>query len=170
MSIIRVARRSRYAVVDQRTVEDAELSFRARGVLLWLLAKPDDWRCDSETIASAGREGRDAVRRALGELEAAGYLVREVRRGARGRVSTVVTVHERPVDKSTGDGFPVVGAPVVGFPGPLPSTTTEVLTSTDGSGTREAEAVGFEVNDRQPPWTSAGVSREAWLEAQREDA
>ena len=73
---IRVARRDRYTSVSRSTINDENLSFRARGILIWLLDKPDDWRVDSEQIAAAAKEGRDAVRTALNELVAAGYIVR----------------------------------------------------------------------------------------------
>jgi hypothetical protein len=76
MSVIRVARRNRYTTIDRRTVNDDRLSFRARGVLQWLLDKPDDWKADAEDIAEHGTEGRDAIRTCLRELEALGYLVR----------------------------------------------------------------------------------------------
>lgn len=117
MTTYRVAHRRRYTSVDRATVNDDTLSFRARGVLVWLLDKPDDWRCDSEAIARAGKEGREAVRAALRELDAAGYLRREKVRGDRGRWLTITTVYERPETEPTEDGFPGVGGPGAGNPG-----------------------------------------------------
>ena len=76
MTTLRIAKRDRFTVVDQRTVNDDRLSFRARGILVWLLDKSDGWRVDSEQLAAAAKEGRDAVRTALNELVAAGYIVR----------------------------------------------------------------------------------------------
>jgi len=100
--------------MDKATVNDDRLSFRARGILLWLLEKPDDWRCDSEVIARAGTEGREAVRTALKELLALGYLRRTKAHGPHGHWQNITDVFERPV--ATDDGFPVVGSPVVGKP------------------------------------------------------
>lgn len=77
MSTIRIARRKKYAQIERSTIEDRRLSFRARGVLAWLLAKPDDWTCDGRAVANATeQEGRDAVYTALKELETFGYLER----------------------------------------------------------------------------------------------
>lgn len=140
--IIRVARRRRFAVIDQRAINDSRLSFRARGVLAWLLDKPDDWRCNSRTIAVAGREGRDAVQAALRELEQAGYLSRARRQNDRGRWLTFTTVHERPVDEpvdepvdtvGTEAGFPGAGKPGAGGPGALPKTETNDSHQSDDS-------------------------------------
>lgn len=96
MSTIRVARRKRYATIARETVNDVRLSYRARGVLCWLLDKPDDWSADSESIAAQGKEGRDAVRTALKELERIGYLRRAKRQTDAGLWVTEWTVFERP--------------------------------------------------------------------------
>lgn len=118
MSTIRVAHRARYTSIDRGLINDQRLSFRARGVLAWLLDKPDDWHCDSTAISHAGMEGREAVRAALRELERCGYLVRKRRRVDGGKMITETWVYERPVDNSsTEDGFPGVGLPGVGFLG-----------------------------------------------------
>lgn len=124
MTTIRVERRQRFTVVDRSVAEDDRLSFKARGIMLWLLSKPDDWRCTASEIASAGKEGRDAVRAALGELEACGYLIRvKVQDKDTGRWSTETIVRESP--GHTEDGFPGAGNPDVGFPGAIENTQTE---------------------------------------------
>jgi hypothetical protein len=96
--IIKHPRPRRWTAVDRRTINDERLSFRARGVLLWLLDKPNDWQWTSTTIAEEGVEGRDAVRTALGELESCGYIARRREQGKDGRWFTEVWVYERPED------------------------------------------------------------------------
>lgn len=124
MSTIRVTKRERWTTISRETLNDEALSFRARGVLAWLLDKPDDWRCNADTISNHGTEGRDAVRTALSELEEHGYLVRRKAQDAQGRWSTEIEVYERPTDawKSV-VGSPTPGNPTVGSPGA--NTTTE---------------------------------------------
>ncbi len=68
MTTIRVDRRDRFTTIDRDLINDYSLSFRARGILVWLLDKPDGWTVRSDFISRAGNEGRDAVRTALGEL------------------------------------------------------------------------------------------------------
>ncbi|NDD26533.1 MAG: hypothetical protein EB103_06710, partial [Actinobacteria bacterium] len=55
---------------------------------------------------SGGREGRDAIRTALKELEAAGYLKRyKVNDKATGRITTVTYIFDEPTeDGLTEDG------------------------------------------------------------------
>lgn len=122
MTAIRVARRERYTSISRSTINDEGLSFRARGILIWLLDKPDDWRVDSEQIAAAAKEGRDAVRTALNELVAAGYIVRIKEQDEKGRWTSSTWVHERPV---TDAWKPDAGPADAGQPGAIPKTVNE---------------------------------------------
>ena len=96
MTTIRVASRSRYTVISNAAINDARLSFRARGVLVWLLAKPDDWTTSAEALATQATEGRDAVRSAMRELVDAGYIVRDKHRGPGGTWTSCLTIYEEP--------------------------------------------------------------------------
>lgn len=96
MTTIRVAVRHRYAAVDRRTVNDSALSFRARGLLVWLLDKPDDWETSVERLASQTTEGEFAITSACRELERAGYLARTKTRGEDGRWHGEWLIQERP--------------------------------------------------------------------------
>jgi predicted transcriptional regulator len=60
-----------------RVLQDERLSFRALGVLSYLLSLPDSWQTSAAKLASKRKEGRDAVETALSELDDAGYLVRK---------------------------------------------------------------------------------------------
>ena len=71
-------RKDPYLQIDRRTIRDDRLSFRALGILTYLLDKPDNWVVRSTALAKNGRpgnnrEGRDAVRSALRELARFGY-------------------------------------------------------------------------------------------------
>jgi hypothetical protein len=116
MTAIRVARRARFTAVARDAVNDDRLSFRARGVLVWLLDKPDDWSIDSTKMSHAAKEGREAIRTALRELEQFGYLQRSrVHDDITGLWRQEVVVHEQPCADSepeTGFRAPVNRAPV----------------------------------------------------------
>lgn len=108
MTTIRVDRRDRFTTVDRGLVNDDRLSFRARGILVWLLDKPDGWKIQADSIARQGKEGRDAVRSALCELEAAGYVERRKFRDGDGRWQSESIVRELPGQAQ--DGFPALVA------------------------------------------------------------
>jgi hypothetical protein len=123
VSTIRVAKRDKFTIIDRRSIADEDLSFRALGILVWLLDKPDDWKIDAERMCAQRKEGRDAIRTACKELVDAGYMVRERKQGPGGRWTTTITVYETP--RRTEDGFPGVGNPTVGEPGAKTNTETD---------------------------------------------
>lgn len=111
MAIVRVAERPRYTVVDNRPIEDPALSFRALGLLVYLLSKPDHWEVSYRHLATVKAEGQHAVRATLAELETAGYLVRERRHLPGGRFEWVSTIYESPCGGERGMGERGLGGP-----------------------------------------------------------
>ena len=80
MSVVRAERRGRFTVLATAPLRLASLSLRARGLWALCMSYPDDWEFRAgHLLAQTEREGRDAVRTALRELEAAGFarLVRQ---------------------------------------------------------------------------------------------
>lgn len=85
-----------YTVLDNRLLANANLSYRARGVLAFILSKPDHWQTNAPALARASTEGRDAILKALAELEAEGYVIRTRHQDTAGRWTTIVTVFDEP--------------------------------------------------------------------------
>jgi hypothetical protein len=80
MSTIRVPkRRNPFAQIDRRALEDEGLSWKAKGLLAYLLSRPDDWQVYVEQLKTVGPDGRDATRSGLSELEDAGYVDKKQR-------------------------------------------------------------------------------------------
>lgn len=100
--IIRVEHKRRYTVIADRSLKDSRLSFRATGVLAYLLSLPDGTDISGRRLCQAKREGRDATLAALTELEDAGYLTRSRRQNqADGRWTTLCTVVEVAPENQT---------------------------------------------------------------------
>lgn len=99
--IIRASRpESGYAQLRNETLRDARLSFRARGVLAFILSHQEGYRLRSEDLVAQGAEGRDAIRSALAELQAAGYLSRRRFQDPEGHWVTESFVYDEPGDRS----------------------------------------------------------------------
>lgn len=138
---IRVAPHQRFTVILRETANDTRLSFKARGLLVWLLDKPDDWRVDAGQIAKTNGCGRDQVLTGLKELEEAGYLRRERYQDGQGRWSSTSTVYPTPQDPEpgTGVGFPDVGSADVGDADSLTKTVDKETPLTPQRGDKDQD-------------------------------
>lgn len=74
MTIIRKKYHSGYTIIPNTLAEDSSLSWRARGMLLYILCKPDDWVLRTADLIKQGDCRRDAVLNTLKELRRAGYV------------------------------------------------------------------------------------------------
>ena len=78
MAISRKKQKERFSIVDNKVIEDERLSFKARGLLIYMLSKPDDWKFYTEELAKrSNKDGISAIKTALNEIEDAGYLTRK---------------------------------------------------------------------------------------------
>lgn len=82
--IVRIEKRENpFVQIDKRPLEDIHLSWRAKGILAYLISKPNNWEVRSEDIIAHGSEGRDAVRAAMAELRSYGYAKLEQTRNGK---------------------------------------------------------------------------------------
>jgi hypothetical protein len=100
MANIRKAKKSKYSSIGNHLLQDDSLSFACRGMLGYLLSRPDNWQCRVSDIEKQGNMGAKARRSIMVEAEKAGYLTYQIERGERGRLNIFYTVHEEPVEES----------------------------------------------------------------------
>ena len=97
MGVIRVEHNANYTTMSNYHLRDVRLSLRAMGLMSKMLSLPDDWDYTVGGLAAICKEGREAVRKALMELEGAGYLVREQGRSSGGNfAANDYTLFEEP--------------------------------------------------------------------------
>lgn len=100
--IIRSKPENRYFVMRWDTAQDAQLSFEARGVLCYLLSKPDDWVTSRTDLMREGQCGREKINRILNELKEAGYLAVRMDHDETGRFSGVAYyIYDVPQSQET---------------------------------------------------------------------
>ena len=110
-----------YVIMDKRFLDQQpDLSWKAKGILSYLLAKPDDWEVNKADIIKRAKDQRDAVSSGLEELETAGYLVRTVERNPDGtfrrHVYNVFEVPAKEYNTQPLTDNPEVDHPLTGFP------------------------------------------------------
>lgn len=89
MTIFRAVHNKNYVVVKNSICSDARLSLKAKGLWLYAFSKPDDWVFNLTDMINNCNDGRDAVRSALKELMAFGYLLKDDVRNGDGKFGGV---------------------------------------------------------------------------------
>lgn len=98
-TIIRTSKRENpYVMIDKYGLNDERLSWKAKGLLAYLLSKPDNWQVYESDLIKRATDGRDSVRTGLRELEKFGYLSRRQIRGENGSFRNMeYIIYERPI-------------------------------------------------------------------------
>lgn len=86
------------------TLQDTNLSCKARGLLVYLISQPPDYRVSSKRLPEVLKEGKDSILGALKELEDQGYLEREKCRDEDGKFSTDSVVYATNRGRETRPG------------------------------------------------------------------
>ena len=68
-----------YTVIGNEAAQDSSLSWKARGLLIYLLSLPRDWNIRLSELARHATDGIDSTRKAMDELLNAGYIQRGAR-------------------------------------------------------------------------------------------
>ncbi|HFK1785457.1 TPA: DnaD domain protein [Bacillus cereus] len=98
MGIFRVKKDTNYSVIHNTPLRDENLSWRAKGLLAYMLSLPDDWTFHATELSQHAKDGKETTANTLKELKKAGYLKRyPVQDPATGKISHWETaVYEVP--------------------------------------------------------------------------
>ena len=66
-----------YKSLNTKFAKDIRLSYRARGILVYLLSQSPNWKGQLYNIKAQGKESKNAIRSAIKELVEAGYAERK---------------------------------------------------------------------------------------------
>lgn len=136
--IVRVQKREHpFVIIDKRCLEDQRLSWKAKGILAYLLSRPDNWRVYISQLVSCSSDGETAVASAMKELKDFGYAKLEtVRDDTSGKVDGKSWIIFENTDKAV---FPVSEKPSLGKPG---SNNKELNKTEENTGKAKAFPVG----------------------------
>lgn len=144
MSLIRAPRpESNFYILDKAISQDKRLSWGARGLLIYLLGKPDNWAVSVEDLRNQTKDtdkpaGRDAVYSLIGELIRAGYVRRTQTRIEQGGFSrNDYEVRECPLPENPYTAEPDTANPT------LTSTDTK-QEKKDTKRDQQADAIPYE--------------------------
>jgi hypothetical protein len=103
MPIIRVEKdkENPYVMVNKEYLDNKKLSFKAKGLLTYLLSKPDDWSVYVEQLKQTSKDNRSSVDSAIKELIKYKYVKRIARKKDKGQFKGYdYTVYENPLRKN----------------------------------------------------------------------
>lgn len=88
MQRIRVKKDRDFIVLNYKFLKDNQLSLKAKGLMAYLLALPEDWKIYVTQLTDALPEGKAAIYAAMKELRQAGYMTIEHKR-TKGKITSV---------------------------------------------------------------------------------
>lgn len=88
---------NRYFVAGYDAIGESRLSYKAIGILMYVLSKPDNWEANEDDLVKRHDDGRASVRAGIAELIELGYMYRRRVVDDRGRVTRwLLDTYESP--------------------------------------------------------------------------
>ncbi|ANC11220.1 MULTISPECIES: DnaD domain protein [Bacillus cereus group] len=115
MGIFRVKKDNNYSVINNTGLKDKRLSWKAKGILAYILTLPDDWVFYREELSKHAKDGINSLRAGMQELKEYGYIKRFPVRDEKNKIVRWETIiYEIPVDDYPPVENPPAGKPVAG--------------------------------------------------------
>jgi len=157
MAVLKHHRRNTFTTVDNTAIRDTQLSWKATGMLVYLLSLPDGWNVNETDLTSRKKDGRTAVHSALEELTEAGYVRKQRVRDKRGRMRTQIDIAENPdlfdlTDQQSTFDFPASENPQESLAETAGFTTSDFPAS--DKPTMEKPTVGKPAAKKEPQGTT----------------
>ena len=111
MSIFRIKKTNNYTVMCNYHLRDKKLSYKAKGLLSFMLSLPDDWDYSLNGLCSISKESKDGIRAILKELQINKYLKIEKTRGNKGYFEYNYLIYEIPYTETPYMDYPNVEIP-----------------------------------------------------------
>lgn len=96
MSVFKIEKTKDYTVMSNYHLRDKNLSYKAKGLLSFMLSLPDDWDYSLNGLCSISKESRDGIRFILRELQEHHYVEIEKVRGDKGYFEYNYLIYEMP--------------------------------------------------------------------------
>ena len=96
MSVFKIEKSQNYTVMSNYHLRDKKLSYKAKGLLSFMLSLPEDWDYSLNGLCAISKEGRDGIRSILKELQEQHYLEIEKVRGDKGYFEYNYLIYEMP--------------------------------------------------------------------------
>ena len=96
MSVFKIEKTKDFTIMSNYHLRDRNLSYKAKGLLSFMLSLPPDWDYSLKGLCAISKENRDAIRSTLKELQDNHYLEIEKVRGNKGYFEYNYLIYEKP--------------------------------------------------------------------------
>lgn len=100
MATYRVHKNTDYTTINNKFLKRKDLSWKAKGILSYLLSLPDDWELHFNELKKNATDGKTSTRSGLDELKDNGYLVYTKTRNGEGKFVHNYDIYEIPQNTS----------------------------------------------------------------------
>lgn len=76
LGIYRVKKNANYVVMNRTALNDNRLTWKAKGIIAYMLSMPDDWKFYISELITHAQDGEKSFRSGLDELKKCGYVRR----------------------------------------------------------------------------------------------
>ena len=154
MPVFRVSKNRDFTVIANSVFKDRRLSAKAKGILVEMLSLPENWDYTLKGLTTLFSDGIDSIRQGIKELEENGYIVRERKRDARGRLGgmeyVIYETPEKAVENSAPEqSSPVNAEPTEDFPVQDESAEDKAMLYKELNKSRTKESITNESNPYQ---------------------
>jgi hypothetical protein len=112
---IRTEKLKNYSMIDNSVLQDKRLSWKAKGIMCYILSLPVTWKIYVKEVLTHATDGKESFRNGMKELEEYGYIVKNSIRNEQGRfLGYNYIVIEKPeiMDITTEAGKPNTDNPI----------------------------------------------------------
>ncbi|MGG2938121.1 DnaD domain protein [Bacillus pacificus] len=125
MATFRVNKDKNYTTINNTGLKDTRLSWKAKGILAYILTLPDDWIFYMEEVTKHSKDGIASLKAGMKELKECGYVKRFPIKGEDGKISKwEMIIYEVPqvekplvenqlVEKPSVENLPVENQPLL---------------------------------------------------------
>ena len=96
MSVFKIEKNKNYTVMSNYHLRDRNLSYKAKGLLSFMLSLPEDWDYSINGLVAVSKEGVKAIKNILQELQRCGYLIINKKQNEIGQFEYEYLIYEYP--------------------------------------------------------------------------
>lgn len=133
MATFRVSKDKNYTTINNTGLRDERLTWKAKGILAYILSLPDDWVFYMEEVATHSKDKLDSLKSGIKELKEHGYVKRYPVKNEKGKITRwEMIIYEVPQGEYPLVENPQMEKPLVDKPlveNPLLLSTKELSTN-----------------------------------------